>query len=85
MPFTFTTISLSVGIFPVSKLLSKRRFIFDVSANAKLRVGITASITIFLFAPNDPFSQGVGSVKIATFPEPSRIVPPDKVRASIFV
>ena len=46
-------------------------------------VGALLSITIFLFAPNDPVDPGLGSVSVAALPEASLMVPPFSVRADV--
>ena len=48
-------------------------------------VGTDPSTTIFLFADNDPVEPGTGSIKIASFPPLSLIMPPFKTNAFVLV
>ena len=58
----------------VTKLVSP--ILKTLSSTIIVAVGLTPSITIFLFAPNDPAVPGFGNVKIASLEETSFIVPP---------
>ena len=50
------------------------------SAAVILMVGTSLSITMALFAPNDPLAPGLKRVRDAAFPAASFTVPPFKVK-----
>ena len=50
---------------------------------AEYIVGTTPSTTKALFAANEPEAPGLGSVKVASFPVASLIVPPFNAKALV--